>query len=317
MDERAGLTQYGKGLIVLAVATAAVGVVLHGFTLYGIAGWTAVVTSGVLVILTVWLVTILGCRWQAVGRDVTLRTRLAEQAREHLEEILYVSRLTVIDQLVSGLEHDLNQPLTAISVYNQTSQRLLRSGQTDVDRISVAMSHAVTECRRASEIVRRLRGVVRGQWPSPSTVQVNRLIGTVVDLLGNEARRHSVAIQTQLQDDLPTIQANSLQIEQVLFHLIKNAIEAVSETESSTRRVLISSRQSKGGRVEVSVMDTGQGIPEVHKEKIFTPFFTTKARGMGLGLSICRSILESHRGRVWMEQGARSGTTFTFTLPEH
>ncbi len=253
--------------------------------------------------------------WVSINRDITLRTKLAEQNRQHLEELAHMSRLTSMGELATGLAHELNQPLTAISTYNQTSLRLIRAGRCDTQKLTGVMMDATAECRRASQIIKRLRNLVRKREPHRTQVNLNHVLREAIDLLAHEARCNRIELKTDLMDGLPSILADGVQVEQVVLNLVRNAIEAVGITDQSCRDVVIASRLSADGGVEVSVRNDGSSLDSGQMKEVFKPFYTTKKDGLGMGLPISLSIIEAHRGRLFCHDNPEGGTVFKFKLP--
>jgi signal transduction histidine kinase len=184
----------------------------------------------------------------------------------------------------------------------------------DLNEIKEALKDIVSDDRRASEVIRRLRAyVIKGDVKS-EPIQVNDLINVVLSLVRNDANLHKLKISTELATELPEAQGDPIQLQQVLINLILNGVQAMNAMHSSGQLVISTSLRDKG-EIKVSVTDSGPGIDEELADHIFEAFFTTKREGMGMGLSICRSILNAHGGRIWMEPSADGGSTFSFSLP--
>jgi PAS domain S-box-containing protein len=251
------------------------------------------------------------------GIDMTER-RQAEKERERLRQVqadlAHVNRATTMGELTASLAHEINQPITAAATDARTCLRWLAREQPDIAeaRESAArMVHAVT---RAADIISRLRQLYKKGVPQTSLVDTGEVIQEMVVLLRSEASRHSVSILTELAEDLPRVVADRVQLQQVLMNLMLNGIEAMQDTNSGGQ-LTIRSTKGQGGQLLVSVSDTGKGLPSDQADKIFNAFFSTKADGTGMGLSISRSIIESHGGRLWATSNSGPGATFNFTLP--
>jgi PAS domain S-box-containing protein len=251
------------------------------------------------------------------GIDMTER-RQAEKERERLRQVqadlAHVNRATTMGELTASLAHEINQPITAAATDARTCLRWLAREQPDIAeaRESAArMVHAVT---RAADIISRLRQLFKKGVPQTSLVDTSEVIQEMVVLLRSEASRHSVSILTELAEDLPRVVADRVQLQQVLMNLMLNGIEAMQDTNSGGQLTIRSSK-GQGGQLLVSVSDTGKGLPSDQADKIFNAFFSTKADGTGMGLSISRSIIESHGGRLWATSNSGPGATFNFTLP--
>ncbi len=255
-----------------------------------------------------------GARRVFIGfiRDLTESQKTRARVQELQQELLHASRLRATGQMAAALAHELNQPLTATANYLRGAQRLLDAPTPDLSRVRDAMGLAAQQTLRAGEIIRRLRAfVARGEMhrrPEP----VGQLIeeASALALLG--ARERNVHVTLRLASDLPEVLVERVQVQQVLLNLMRNAVEAM---EHVTRRELTVEATTEGAVVRVSVADTGPGLAPGVAAQLFQPFVTTKAEGMGVGLSICRTIIEAHGGRIWVEESG-GGTVFRFTLPQ-
>jgi signal transduction histidine kinase len=220
-----------------------------------------------------------------------------------------------VGELTSTLAHELNQPLGAIGNYVQGAIRRLRAGDANIDEIVAALEHARLQSDHAAKVVSRMREFVRTREPRREPVIVADLVGGVIRLVEPEAQKHCVKLRLELPADLPKAFADRVMIEQVVLNLVKNAIEAMTDTLPASREVAIRARVDADNRLEIAVEDSGQGLSAEAQEQIFSPFFTTKPDGMGIGLSICRSIVEYHDGGLFFTSHANGGARFWFTLP--
>jgi two-component system sensor kinase FixL len=245
-------------------------------------------------------------------RDLTEAQKTHARIQELQAGLLHASRLRVTGQMAAALAHELNQPLTAVANYLRGAQRLTQAREPDLPRVRDAVELAVQQTLRAGQIIRRLRGFVeRGDVISrPEAVATLIEEASALALLG--AKEKSIRVTLQLAPDLPEVLAERVQIQQVLLNIIRNAIEAMER--QPVRTLTIAARQVDAS-VEISVADTGVGLATEVRAQLFQPFVTTKPEGMGIGLSICRTIVESHRGRLWAEDNPGGGTVFRFTLP--
>lgn len=250
----------------------------------------------------------------AVGRDVTDRHRAEEQARQHLQQLAHVGRVSSMGEMASAIAHEINQPLTAIANYTSACVRMLRAGKMGEEEALGAMQRVAAEAERAGEIVRKMRGFVRGEESQIGAVDTAFLVAEVLRLAGPEARQSQVALETDCPTPAPQVLADSIQIQQVLLNLVRNAVEAINSAECEERRVRIRTRADGEGGVEITVSDTGPGLDAEGLEKVFDAFFTTKADGIGIGLALSRSIADAHGGRLWASSDAR-GATFHLRLP--
>ncbi len=254
------------------------------------------------------------CEIVAGGRDITEQRRAEEQARRHLSELAHVSRLSSMGELASALAHELNQPLASILSYAQACLRLLRSGNVDAGELQAALGRVERNTERAGEIIRQLRDFVRKGEPQRTPVSVNYLVREIYRLMRPEVRQQQIALALDLAEDLDPVAVDSIQIQQVILNLIRNGIDAVNASRDEGREISIRTYRNGAG-VEIAVSDTGAGIAPEVAERLFEPFVTTKPQGMGIGLSISRSIIDAHGGRLWATPNPERGTTFHVFLP--
>jgi signal transduction histidine kinase len=234
-----------------------------------------------------------------------------QQLHEVRAELIHVSRLTELGQMVSGLAHEVNQPLTAVGSYVRAGRRLLQSGETA--KADEALQKAIDQVVRASQVIQRLRQFVRKAESDRKPEDIRQTVEEAASLalLGLEGRK--VHLEMDFAPGLPLVLIDRVQIQQVLLNLMRNAVEAMHA--SPRRELLIRAALSADGMVEVSVTDSGPGLAAEIRERLFLPFVTTKETGMGVGLSICRSIVEAHGGRMWLAHGIGEGAAFHFTMP--
>lgn len=247
-------------------------------------------------------------------RDLTEYQQTQARLHELQAELVHVSRLTAMGEMASALAHELNQPLSAISNYMKGSRRLL-AGSTDpqMPKIESAMERAAEQALRAGQIIRRLRDFVARGESEKRVESLAKLIEEAGALGLTGAREQGVVLRFNLDPEHDMVLVDRVQIQQVLVNLFRNALEAMAKSER--RELTASNRRVADDMIEVTVSDTGAGIPDDVKVKLFQTFFTTKDSGMGVGLSISRSIIEAHGGRMWAETNAAGGATFRFTLP--
>jgi PAS domain S-box-containing protein len=251
------------------------------------------------------------------GIDMTER-RQAEKERERLRQVqadlAHISRATTVGELTASLAHEINQPITAAATDARTCLRWLAREQPDIGEARESATRMVNAVTRAADIISRLRQLFKKGAPQTNLVDVSEVIQEMVVLLRSEASRHSVSILTQLAEGLPRVVADWVQLQQVLMNLMLNGIEAMQDAKTE-RQLTIRSLMAERGQLLISVTDTGAGVPGEQAAQIFNAFFTTKAQGTGMGLSISRSIVESHGGRLWATSNPGRGATFSFTLP--
>ncbi len=245
-------------------------------------------------------------------RDLTERQRTDRRLQELQDGLLHVSRLRSMGQMAAALAHELNQPLTATANYVRAALRLLESPEPNLSRVRQAMNLAAQQTLRSGEIIRRLRAFVARGEVTRRPESVAKLIEEASALALVGAKEHGIKVLIRIDPDLPTAEVDRVQIQQVLLNLIRNAVEAMEGREV---RELSVGTIMEDGAVLVSVADTGGGIPPEIETKLFQPFVTTKSEGMGIGLSVCRTIVEAHGGRLWVEANTGGGSVFRFTLP--
>jgi C4-dicarboxylate-specific signal transduction histidine kinase len=239
----------------------------------------------------------------------------AEQAlRQAQSDLERVSRVTTMGELTASLAHEVNQPITAAVTDANTCLRWLTRREPDLSEAREAALRVVKDATRAAEVINRVRMLFTKGAPQRELVDINEIIREMVALLGSEATRYSIALRSELAADVPRILGDRVQLQQVLMNLMVNAMDAMKETDGK-RELVIQSQQGEAKELLVSVSDTGVGLPLEHSAELFNPFFTTKLHGTGMGLSISRSIIESHRGRLWAGDNTHRGAVFHFTLP--
>ncbi len=254
-------------------------------------------------------------QYTLVIRDVTLREASEAKAREHQAKLARVSRISLAGEMASALAHELNQPLTAIVAYARGCARLLSQTAPDVRLVREGFDHVVQQAERAGIIINRLREFLRDGSRHRTTVEVGALIEEALSLVQAEATLVDVDLRVRLAANLPTVVVDPIQIQQVLLNLVHNAIEAMIAAKSGRRNISIEARALGPGLVEITAADSGPGIPDEIAPRLFDPFVSSKPRGMGLGLSLCRSIIEAHGGQLRAASNPGGGATFSFTLP--
>jgi two-component system sensor kinase FixL len=251
---------------------------------------------------------------RGVVRDVTQQHNAEAEIHELRQKLAHAGRVTMLGQLASALAHELSQPLSAIQHNVETAQILLTRSPADMRTLREIIDDVLRDDRRAADVLQRLRAWLNQGRINVEAVPLHEVAQDVVALVRGEAHMKRVAIECAVPRSLPPVRADRVQLSQVLLNLAMNAIEAVTADAGSQRRVAIEAHLAADGCCEISVSDTGPGIPADQLERIFEPFVTAKSNGMGIGLSISRSIVEAHGGKLWAEGGAR-GATFRFTVP--
>jgi PAS domain S-box-containing protein len=251
----------------------------------------------------------------SVITDITERKLAEEIARQQRERLELTSRLISTNEIATTLAHELNQPLAAIANYNTGCVRRLRSGTWDLKDVLGALEKSSAQAERAGGIIHRVRELVRRREPNCVPSRLNDIISDLAGLIEMEVEKEGIELVLDLAADLPSVLIDRIMIEQVILNLLKNAREAMDNIPPGYRKILIRSALNESHIVEVSIRDTGQGLPEELRENLFLPFFTTKPQGMGMGLNICHSIIEFHNGRLSAVVNPEGGSTFNFTLP--
>jgi C4-dicarboxylate-specific signal transduction histidine kinase len=250
-----------------------------------------------------------------MASDITDRKRSDETNRQQQEKLLLTSRLLTVGEMASTLAHEINQPLAAIASYNQGCVRRLRSGSWDAEEIATTLEKASAQAERAGQVIQRVREFLRNREPTRTAHDVNDVMSGVAKLVELEAEQAQVELKLKLHTGLRPVLMDRIMVEQVVLNLVKNAIEAMKNTDQISRSLTMTTLPSSDDVVEVSVTDQGHGITAESEAELFKPFFTTKPEGMGIGLNICRSIVELHEGRLWFSRNVGAGSTFRFTLP--
>jgi PAS domain S-box-containing protein len=257
-----------------------------------------------------------------VCRDITQQKQAEAQARETdrryhemQTELAHANRVATMGQLTASIAHEVNQPIAAIVTNAQAALRWLHAGPGNLDEVQQALDWIVRDGIRSGEVIDRIRALIKKAPRSKDRLGINRVILEIVELTRGEAVRNSISISTDLADNLPAIEADRVQLQQVLVNLIVNAIEAMGAASEGPRELLISTGKADSGAVLVALQDSGPGLEAAMLERAFESFYTTKPTGLGMGLSICRSIIEAHGGQLWASTNQRRGATFQFTLP--
>jgi C4-dicarboxylate-specific signal transduction histidine kinase len=243
--------------------------------------------------------------------EMKVMERTAELQRT-MAELAHMNRLATAGVLLASIAHEINQPLTGIVVHAGAARQWLASSASGIEKARDALNQIESDGLRAGEIIRSLRGMFKKETQARNPLDINKLIFTVLAIVHHELNKRGVELRTELDESLPALEGDRVQLQQVVLNLVMNAIEAMPV---APRILRIRSCISKPDFVHVAVEDTGTGIDPSNHDHIFSPMFTTKERGMGIGLSICHSIIESHNGRIWVARGIDKGSIFQFELP--
>jgi C4-dicarboxylate-specific signal transduction histidine kinase len=245
--------------------------------------------------------------------DVTAKIAAEQALQQSIAELTRVSRIATLGALTASIGHEVNQPLAAVVTNAEAALRWLSRERPDLGETTACLKEVVQEGRRAGDIIHRLRSLaVKGEL-ARGPVDVNAIVTQVLAMVQRDLAQHQISAVLDLTPDLPTIAGDEVQLQQVLMNLVNNAVHAMKATATKELKVWSAFDATRG--ILVSVRDSGSGIPDDHMQRLFAPFFTTKAEGMGIGLSISRSIIESHHGRIWAERNESGGTTFHFMIP--
>ena len=319
----------GPGLLAVALATIAID---YYFTppLYtlglGTKHISSLVVFGFLAILTSWLSTKRRHAEEALrqARDelevrVQERTNELRQANETLREreteLAHVTRVMTLGELTASIAHEVNQPLAAIVTNGNACLRWLGGQQPNFVEAKKALERIIKDSYRASEVISRIRMLVKKAPPRSDLVDLNEVILEVLALAQNQARRSRVNLKRELADGLPPVLGDRVQLQQVILNLVVNGFEAIANSKNGDRELSVSSSRDESNNLIVAVRDSGAGLDAANLERVFDAFFTTKTDGMGMGLAISRTIIESHGGRLWATSNSPRGAVFQFTLP--
>jgi two-component system sensor kinase FixL len=247
--------------------------------------------------------------------DLTARREAAEEQQQMRQRMARVSHLVTMGEMAAAIAHEINQPLAAISNYALASERLLQATDPDLAEVQEAMRQISSQALRAAEIIRRVRHLVRMHEPQRTRMDINQVVEELTILIKSDAHQHGVQLLLELADDLPVVEIDGIQIQQLLVNLIHNAVESLAASAAAEKRIVVRTRQPAASEIEISVADNGPGVDPAIAGRIFDPFCTTKEQGTGLGLAISKSIVGLHRGRIEYRPNTPCGACFVVTLP--
>jgi PAS domain S-box-containing protein len=250
------------------------------------------------------------------NNDITELKRGEAKLQLAQAELAHINRTTTLGELAASIAHEVNQPLAAIVIDGEVCLMLLGRGEPDA-QVCDALHRIVSNSKRASEIIHRIRALYKKADPQMAPLDINGIITEVIPLLQHELRSHSIVLQVELFPSLLSVLGDRIQLQQVILNLVLNGMEAIAPLSDGPRELVIRSGKNGPDQVSVAVQDSGVGIDPDNEKQLFNPYFTTKPHGSGMGLSICRSIVELHGGRVWASRNERRGATFQFSLPLH
>lgn len=250
-----------------------------------------------------------------IFRDISERKKAEQEARKYRSELAHMARVSTMGEMASGMAHELNQPLTAISTYADACIRLTEAADCDKDRLTDTLEIISAQAKRAGAIIHQLRNFIRKEMPERNPVDLNISVREVLILIRQSLDENDIELGLELASEIPPVLAQRIQIDQVILNLVKNAIEAMAQDQPAHKKLTISTDMHAAGVVRVSIADTASGIDQSIRDRLFTPFATSKKSGMGLGLSISQGIISEHGGKLTLAQSSTSGSTFQFTLP--
>jgi two-component system sensor kinase FixL len=247
--------------------------------------------------------------------DVTERKRSESELRRNREELAHLTRITTLGELATSLAHEVNQPLTAILSNAQAAQRFLSKKSPDIEEVREILHDIVQDSNRAGDVIRRMRALVKKEDLEFGSLDLSSTIREILMLVQSDAALRNVRVVLDVSPDLPQVRGDRIQLQQVLLNLLLNAFDAMKDCPADEREVLLRAEPDGAGLVRTSVSDFGTGLTSDKLDRIFQPFFSTKRDGLGVGLSISRSIIEAHGGKLWAENNNGRGATFCFTVP--
>jgi signal transduction histidine kinase/ligand-binding sensor domain-containing protein len=250
----------------------------------------------------------------ALRREISERQRAEEESRQHQEQLARVSRASSMGELTTSIAHEVKQPLFAIVSNAQTARKLLDRDEPDVDEIREALEDIASDGNRASNIIDRIRALVRKDHQPVSNLDLNEVARSASSFAEREIRERGIELRTEFAKDLPPVTGDPVELQQVILNLLLNGVQAMSETKTQSRQLALRT-SAVNGSVQVAVEDHGSGVDDEKMKRIFEPFFTTKAEGTGMGLAINRTIVAAHGGRIWAERNKDAGLTFYFRIP--
>lgn len=292
-----------RGLVLLAAACVALTGVSFFLTRFGT--YRIGLVNSAIGMLVIVITTYLSLKMEAAKAAV----------QEAQARLLRVARASTVGELTTSIAHEVNQPLAAIASSAEASQRWLAQDPPNVDKARQTLARILADAHRASDVIARIRGLTRGASPERRGFDLNQAVLEMLALSRSELEQHAVIVTTQFDDELPLVLGDRVQVQQVIGNLILNAVDAMDGIPAAARRLTLRSLRVDGGRVALSVRDHGSGLPLEAPERVFDAFWTTKAGGLGLGLSLSRSILEANGGQIRAEPAEGGGAHFVFELP--
>jgi two-component system sensor kinase FixL len=256
-----------------------------------------------------------GRRFVGLMRDLTRQKQVEEEALRHRDEMLHASRLTTMGEMAAAMAHEINQPLSAIATYTAACQRLLEQGDEARGDVTIALREISGQAHRAGQIIQRMRNFTRSRESQRKVVDVAALIEEIRPLAELDAKAHHVGLTISIDPGLLPVNADGVQIQQVVLNLLRNGVDAMADKPESERELTLRASSGPGSAIRIAITDRGHGVSEADRGRLFTPFFTTKPTGMGMGLAISRSIVTAHGGKLDCMNNPEGGATFFLSLP--
>jgi C4-dicarboxylate-specific signal transduction histidine kinase len=250
-----------------------------------------------------------------IDNDITERKHAEEALQQTRAELAHVTRVMTMGEMAASIAHEVNQPLAAVVTNGSACLRWLGGQTPNLEEARGAVGRIIRDANRAGEVIRRIRALLKKAGPERTPLDLNEIIGDVAALAQGEVRRNQGVLRTELAAGLPRVVGDRVQLQQVILNLIMNGVEAMAAVQDRSRELVVRTQRGESGGVLVAVQDSGTGLDAENVNRLFDAFFTTKTQGMGMGLSISRSIVEAHGGRLWATANAGHGATFRFTLP--
>jgi C4-dicarboxylate-specific signal transduction histidine kinase len=247
--------------------------------------------------------------------DTTERKRAEDERLDAQNKLAHANRVTTTGHLSASIAHEVNQPIAATVSNAEAGLRWLDRRPADLEEVRQALVRIIKNAKRAGDVINRMRDLIKRAPPREDCLDINGVIREVIELTHGEAVKSGVSVRTELPDSLPLVRGDRVQLQQVILNLIINAIEAMSASKEGVRELLISSEKVESDGILVAVRDSGPGLAPATLDQVFDAFYTTKSAGIGIGLAICRSIVETHGGRLWATPNTTQGAVFRFNLP--
>ena len=247
--------------------------------------------------------------------DISKRKFQEQQDKEHLNQLAHITRLGLMGEMATGIAHEVNQPLTATVNYATALNLLASLDEPDLEKITKIASLVSEQALRAGKIIHRMKSFCQNQNTSSTSTDINTLINDCILLCNSDLKKHNITLNLELAEALPMLFVDVIKIEQVLINLIRNSTEALAGNDNPIKTVTLSSLMLDENQLQIQVRDNGSAVEQAIQEKLFIPFFTTKIEGMGMGLSICRSLIAAHKGTLTFDSLSGLGTCFYITLP--